>query len=99
MEVGKNLTHNIMFTASLNANIVLRSIPIYLNTEYHTDSPVISSISSTLTLMQVILKQQTFLITIPSVGLHQVVRLLSLCVDYSVHTLVFLLIVSIKALH
>jgi hypothetical protein len=38
----------ITLIASLNANAVLGPIPIYLNTEYRTDSPVIGSITSTL---------------------------------------------------
>jgi hypothetical protein len=37
----------ITLIASLNANAVLGPIPIYLNTEYRTDSPVIGSITST----------------------------------------------------
>ncbi|SMN15645.1 TonB-dependent receptor [uncultured Candidatus Thioglobus sp.] len=61
------------FTTATNA--VLGPIPIYLNTEYRTDSPVIGSIASTLSFNAEDIKATgantflDFLATIPSVGL------------------------------
>ncbi len=61
------------FTTASNA--VLGPIPIYLNTEYRTDSPVIGSIASTLSFDAEDIKATgantfiDFLATVPSVGL------------------------------
>ncbi|WPE18634.1 TonB-dependent receptor plug domain-containing protein [Candidatus Thioglobus autotrophicus] len=61
------------FTTTTNA--VLGPIPIYLNTEYRTDSPVIGSIASTLSFDAEDIKATgantflDFLATVPSVGL------------------------------
>jgi vitamin B12 transporter len=63
------------FVASLNSYAVLGPIPIYLNTEYRTSSPVIGSISSTLRYDEFDIKVSgansfiDFLATIPSVNL------------------------------
>jgi vitamin B12 transporter len=65
----------ITLVASLNANAVLGPIPIYLNTEYRTNSPVIGSIASTLSFDADDIKATgantflDFLATVPSVGL------------------------------
>lgn len=70
----KNLSI-VMLIASLNANAVLGPIPIYLNSEYRTDSPVIGSITSTLKFSAADIKATgantflDFLATVPSVGL------------------------------
>jgi vitamin B12 transporter len=62
-------------TASFNVSAVLGPIPIYLNTEYRTSSPVIGSIASTISFDSEDIKQSGandfigFLATIPSVGL------------------------------
>jgi vitamin B12 transporter len=67
----------ITLVVSLNANAVLGPIPIYLNTEYRTDNPVISSIASTLSFDANDIKATgantflDFLATVPSVGLHR----------------------------
>ena len=61
------------FTTTTNA--VLGPIPIYLNTEYRTENPVIGSIASTLTFTDSDIKATgantflDFLATVPSVGL------------------------------
>ena len=61
------------FTTATNA--VLGPIPIYLNTEYRTDAPVIGSIASTLTFTESDIKATgantflDFLATVPSVAL------------------------------
>ena len=61
------------FTTTTNA--VLGPIPIYLNTEYRTENPVIGSIASTLTFSDSDIKATgantflDFLATVPSVGL------------------------------
>jgi len=63
------------FTTATNA--VLGPIPIYLNTEYRTDAPVIGSIASTLSFGENDIKATgastflDFLATVPSVGLHE----------------------------
>ena len=60
--------------ASINAYAVLGPIPIYLNTEYRTDSPVIGSIASTLSFDEADIKNSgantfaEFLTTIPSIN-------------------------------
>lgn len=65
----------VTLVASLNANAVLGPIPIYLNTEYRTDNPVIGSIASTLSFNADDIKATgantflDFLATIPSIGL------------------------------
>ena len=65
----------ITIVASLNANAVLGPIPIYLNTEYRTSSPVIGSIASILSFNTDDIKASgantflDFLATVPSVGL------------------------------
>ncbi|SMM97895.1 TonB-dependent receptor [uncultured Candidatus Thioglobus sp.] len=70
----KILTSVILLTA-LNTNAALGPIPIYLNTEYRTDSPVIGSIASTLKFDADDIKASgastflDFLATVPSVGL------------------------------
>ncbi|SMN11363.1 TonB-dependent receptor; Outer membrane receptor for ferrienterochelin and colicins [uncultured Candidatus Thioglobus sp.] len=70
----KTLASAILLTA-LNANAALGPIPIYLNTEYRTDSPVIGSIASTLKFDAEDIKATAadtfleFLATVPSVGL------------------------------
>ena len=62
-------------TFSTVTNAVLGPIPIYLNTEYRTESPVISSIASTLSFNADDIKASgantflDFLSTVPSVGL------------------------------
>ena len=67
----------ITLVASLNADAVLGPIPIYLNTEYRTNSPVIGSIASTLSFSADDIKATgantflDFLATVPSVGLHK----------------------------
>ncbi len=67
----------ITLVASLNANAVLGPIPIYLNTEYRTDNPVIGSIASTLSFDADDIKATgantflDFLATVPSIGLHE----------------------------
>ncbi len=64
-----------IFVASLNSNAVLGPIPIYLDTEYRTDSPVIGSIASTLSFNADEIKATgantflEFLATVPSVNL------------------------------
>jgi len=66
------LTSTIIFTTVANA--LLGPIPIYLNTEYRTESPVIGSIASTIKLSKGEIQQtgvNTFtelLVTIPSVS-------------------------------
>jgi len=68
------LATSIALTATL-AHSALGPIPIYLNTEYRTDSPVIGSIASTLSFNQADIKASgastflDFLETVPSVGL------------------------------
>jgi vitamin B12 transporter len=63
----------LIFTTTTNA--VLGPIPIYLNTEYRTDAPVIGSISSTLTFTESDIKATgantflDFLATVPSIAL------------------------------
>ncbi|CAC9451632.1 hypothetical protein [uncultured Gammaproteobacteria bacterium] len=65
----------VTLVASLNANAVLGPIPIYLNTEYRTDSPVIGPIASALSFSAQDIKATgastflDFLATIPSVNL------------------------------
>jgi vitamin B12 transporter len=44
----KRTLASIALITALNVNASLGPIPIYLNTEYRTNSPVISAISSTL---------------------------------------------------
>ena len=62
-------------TFSTTTNAVLGPIPIYLNTEYRTENPVIGSIASTLTFSDSDIKATgantflDFLATVPSVGL------------------------------
>ncbi len=64
-----------LFVASLNASAVLGPIPIYLNTEYRTDNPVIGAIASTLSFNADDIKATgantflEFLATVPSVNL------------------------------
>ncbi len=66
-------TSVLTFTTATNA--VLGPIPIYLNTEYRTDAPVIGSIASTLTFTEIDIKATgantflDFLATIPSIAL------------------------------
>jgi len=68
------LATSIALTATLSHS-VLGPIPIYLNTEYRTDSPVIGSIASTLSFNEDDIKTSgantflDFLATVPSVGL------------------------------
>lgn len=65
----------VTLVASLNVNAVLGIIPIYMNTEYRIDTPVIGSIASTLTFNTEDIKATgantflDFLATVPSVGL------------------------------
>lgn len=72
----KKILNCAIFIASLNANAVLGPIPIYLNTEYRTDRPVIGSIASTLSFNADDIKAMgantflEFLATVPSVGLN-----------------------------
>lgn len=72
----KKILNCAIFIASLNANAVLGPIPIYLNTEYRTDRPVIGSIASTLSFNADDIKATgantflEFLATVPSVGLN-----------------------------
>lgn len=72
----KKILNCAIFIASLNANAVLGPIPIYLNTEYRTDRPVIGSIASTLSFNTDDIKATgantflEFLATVPSVGLN-----------------------------
>ena len=76
MNVMQKILLIITLIASLNANAVLGPIPIYLNTEYRTDSPVIGSITSTLSFSADDIKATgantflDFLATVPSVGLY-----------------------------
>ena len=62
-------------TFSTTSNAVLGPIPIYLNTEYRTDSPVIGSIASTLNFDTEDIKATgantfiDFLATVPSIGI------------------------------
>ena len=76
MNIMQKILPIVTLVASLNANAVLGPIPIYLNTEYRTDSPVISSIASTLSFNADDIKATgantflDFLATVPSVGLH-----------------------------
>ena len=64
----------VSLVVSLNANSVLGPIPIYLNTEYRTESPVIGSIASTIKLDKADIEATgansfvELLATIPSVG-------------------------------
>ena len=64
----------VSLVVSLNANSVLGPIPIYLNTEYRTESPVIGSIGSTIKLDRADIEATgansfvELLATIPSVG-------------------------------
>ncbi|BBB22607.1 iron complex outermembrane recepter protein [Abyssogena phaseoliformis symbiont OG214] len=90
--------------ASLNANSTLGPIPIYLNTEYRTDSPVIGSIASTLSFNASDIKATgantflDFLATVPSVGLHQgSVPAIFMRGGHSNHTLVLVDGVSINS--
>ncbi len=68
----------ITLVASLNANAVLGPIPIYLNTEYRTDNPVIGSIASTLSFNANDIKATgantflDFLATVPSINLFNI---------------------------
>jgi vitamin B12 transporter len=60
-------------TASFNVSAVLGPIPIYLNTEYRTSSPVIGSIASTISFDSEDIKQSgantfgDFLLTVPNI--------------------------------
>lgn len=62
-------------TLSTATNAVLGPVPIYLNTEYRTDIPVIDSIASTMTFTESDIKATgastflDFLATVPSIGL------------------------------
>lgn len=94
----------ITLVASLNANAVLGPIPIYLNTEYRTDNPVIGSIASTLSFDANDIKATgantflDFLATAPSVGLHEgSVPAVFMRGGHSDHTLVLVDGVSINS--
>ncbi|CAB5503305.1 TonB-dependent receptor plug domain-containing protein [Bathymodiolus thermophilus thioautotrophic gill symbiont] len=71
----KKILASIALITTLNAHATLGPIPIYLNTEYRTDSPVIGSIASTLSFNADDIKASgvntfiDFLATVPSVGL------------------------------
>lgn len=68
------LATSVALTTTL-ANAILGPIPVYLNTEYRTDNPIIDSIASTLSFSADDIKATgantflDFLATIPSVGL------------------------------
>ncbi len=74
-EIMKKILPIATLVVSLNANAALGPIPIYLNTEYRTDSPVIGSIASTLTFDANDIEATgantflDFLATVPSIGL------------------------------
>jgi vitamin B12 transporter len=76
MNIMQKILLIITLIASLNTNAALGPIPIYLNTEYRTDSPVIGSIASTLSFSADDIKATgantflDFLATVPSVGLY-----------------------------
>ena len=71
----KNTILTATLVASLNASAVLGPIPIYLNTEYRTDSPVIGSIASTISFDEFDIRASgandfmDFLATVPSINL------------------------------
>jgi vitamin B12 transporter len=71
----KRTLASIALITALNVNASLGPIPIYLNTEYRTNSPVISAISSTLSFSADDIKASgantflDFLATVPSTGL------------------------------